>query len=99
MIDTRSWKSLQARVVTYGRRRRFEMWIGFFAGSEAIGGHGYRLSSRPSGDPRRCVSRITSRLEAAGIKNNALTDLIPEEMGFGIQTGRELDLSMIATRI
>jgi Protein of unknown function (DUF2863) len=95
----RSKKSLQATVVTYGRGHRFEMWVGFFAGDEAIGGHAYRLSSRPSEDPSGCVSRITSRLEAAGIKTNVLAGFVPEEMGFGIQTGRKLDLSMIATPI
>ena len=97
--QTRRKKSLEARVVTYGRMHRFEMWVGFFAGNEAIGGHVYRLSSRPSEDPSGCVSRITSRLEAAGIKTNVLAGFVPEEMGFGIQTGRKLDLSMIATPI
>jgi hypothetical protein len=97
--QTRRKKSLQARVVTYGRRHRFEMWVGFFAGNEAIGDHAYRLSARPSEDPSGCVSRITSRLEAAGIKTNVLAGLVPEEMGFCIQTGRNLDLPMIATPI
>jgi hypothetical protein len=95
----RSKKSLQATVVTYGSGRRFEMWVGFFAGDEAIGGHAYRLSSRPSEDPSGCVSRITSRLEAAGIKTNAFAGFVPEEMGFGIQTERKLHLSMIASPI
>jgi hypothetical protein len=97
--QTRRKKSLQARVVAYGRRRRFEMWVGFFAGNEPIGGHAYRLSSRPSEDPCGCVSRITRRLEAAGIETNVLMGFVPEKMGFGIQTGRKLDLSMIATPI
>ena len=97
--QTRRKKSLEARVVTYGRRDRFEMCIGFFAGNEAIGGHAYRLSSRPSEDPRLCVSRITSRLKAEGIKTNALMSFVPEEMGFGTQVGRKLDCSMIATPI
>jgi hypothetical protein len=97
--QTRRKKNLQARVVTYGRMHRFEICVGFFAGNEAIGGHAYRLSSRPSEDLRRCVSRITSRLEAAGIKTNALEGFVSEEMGFGIQTGSKLDLSMIATPI
>jgi hypothetical protein len=97
--QTRRKKSLQARVVTYGRMHRFEMWVGFFAGNEAIGGHVYRLSSRPSEDLSGCVSRITSRLAAAGIKTNVLAGFVPEEMGFGIQTGRKLDLSMISTPI
>ena len=97
--QTRRKKRLQATVVTYGRRYRFEVWVGFFAGNETIGGHAYRLSSRPSEDPSGCVSRITSRLEAAGVKTNALTGFVPEEVGFGIQTGRKLKLSMIATPI
>ncbi len=97
--QTRRKKRLQARVVTYGSRHRFEMWVGFFAGNEAIGGHAYRLSSRPSEDPSGCVSRITNRLEAAGIKTNALAGFVPEEMRLGIQTGRKLHLSMIATPI
>jgi hypothetical protein len=97
--QTRRKKSLQARVVTYGRRHRFEICVWFFAGNEAIGDHAYWLSSRPSEDPRECVSRITSRLETAGIKTNALAGFVPEEMGFGIQTRRRLDLSMIATPI
>ena len=92
-------KILEARVVTYGRMHRFEMWVGFFAGNEAIGGHVYRLSSRPSEDPSGCVSRITSQLEAAGIKTNVLAGFVPEEMRFAIHTGRKLDLSMIATPI
>ena len=92
-------KSLHARVVTYGRMHQFEMWVGFFAGNEAIGGHVYRLSSRPSEDPSGCVSRITSRLQAAGIKTNVLAGFVSEAMGFGIQTGSKLDLSMIATPI
>jgi hypothetical protein len=95
----RSKKSLQATVVTYGRGRRFEMWVGFFAGDETIGGHAYRLSSRPSEDPSGCVSRITSRLEAAGIKTNAFAGIVPEEMEFGIQTGGKLHPSMITTPI
>jgi len=78
---------------------RFEMRVGFFAGTQTIGGHVYRLSSRPSEDLSGCVSRITRRLEAAGIKTNVLGGFIPEEMGFGIQTGSKLDLSMIATPI
>ena len=97
--QTRRKKSLQARLVTYRRMHRFEMWVGFFAGNEAIGGHVYRLSSRPSEDPSGCVSRITSRLEAAGIKTNVLAGFVSEEMGFGIQTGSKLALSMIATPI
>jgi hypothetical protein len=96
---TRRKKSLQARVVTYGRRYRFEMWVGFFAGNEAIGGHGYRLRSRPSEDPSGCVSRIARRLEAAGIETNAYTGLVPQEIGFGTLGGRKLDPSMIATPI
>jgi hypothetical protein len=92
-------KILEARVVTYGRMHRFEMWVGFFAGNEAIGGHAYRLSSRPSEDPSGCVSRITSRLQAAGIKTNVLAGFVPEEMGFDIHTGRKRDLSMIALPI
>jgi hypothetical protein len=75
------------------------MCVGFFVGNEAIGGHAYRLSSRPSEDPRVCVSRITYRLEAAGIKTNALAGIIAAEMGFGIQTRRKLDLSVIANPI
>ena len=86
-------------MVTYGRRYRFEVWVGFFAGNETIGGHAYRLSSRPSEDPSGCVSRITSRLQAAGIKTNVLAGFVPEEMGFEIQTGRKRDLSMIAIPI
>ena len=86
-------------MVTYGRMHRFEMWVGFFAGNEAIGGHAYRLSSRPSEDPSGCVSRITSRLEAFGIKTNVVAGFFPEEMRFAIHTGRKLDLSMIATPI
>ena len=32
--QTRRKKRLEARVVTYGRRHRFEMWLGFFAGNQ-----------------------------------------------------------------
>ena len=97
--QTRSSKGPEARVVTYGRRHRFEMWIGFFAGNQAIGGHAYRLSSRPSEDPKGCVSRITSRLESAGVKTNALADLVPEKRGFGLRSGRKVEPSMIAIPI
>ena len=97
--QTRRKKSLEARVVTYGRRHRFEMWVGFFAGNEAIGGHAYRLSSRPSEDPSGCVSRITSRLEAAGIKTNALTEVVPKERRFGQRTGRTVEPSMVTIPI
>jgi hypothetical protein len=95
----RSNKSLKARVVTYGRRHRFEMWIGFFAGNQAIGGHAYRLRSRPSEDLGGCMSRITSRLEAAGIKANALTEVVPEERGFALRMGRTTEPSMITIPI
>src|SRR5207253_4325228 len=60
--QTRGKKSLEARVATCGGRHRFEVWVGFFRGNEAIGGHAYRLSSRPSEDPSRCMAQITSRL-------------------------------------
>ena len=80
--QTRRKKSLEARVVTYGRRHRFEMWVEFFAGNEAIGGHAYRLSSRPSEDPRRCVSRVTSRLEAAGSRPTRLRTSVPKKWDF-----------------
>jgi hypothetical protein len=88
--ETRSKESLEARIATYGCRHRFEIWVGFFAGDEAIGGHVYRLGSRPSEDPHACVSRITSRLEAAGIKANAFTNLVPEERGFGQRVRRKI---------
>ena len=92
-------KRLEARVATYGHRHRFEMWLGFFAGDQAIGGHAYRLRSRPSEDPGGCVSRITRRLEAAGIKANALTEVVPEERGFGRRIGCKVENSMITIPI
>ena len=69
------------------------------AENEAIGGRAYRLCSRPTEDPSKCASRISSRLEAAGIKTKVLAGFVPEEMGFAIQTGRKLHPSMIATPI
>ena len=69
-------ESLEARVVIHGPEYRFEMRVGFFAGGEAIGGHAYRLRSRPGEDPRGCVSRISKRLEAAGVKTKAVADFI-----------------------
>ena len=92
-------KSLEAKVVAYGRRHRFEMCVGFFVGDETVGGHAYRLSSRPSEDPSGCVSRITSRLEAAGIKANAFTNFVPEKEGLGLRTGRTANASMITIPI
>lgn len=97
--QTRRNKRLEARVVPYGRRHRFEMWLGFFAGDQVIGGHAYRLRSRPSEDPGGCVSRITSRLEAAGIKANALREVVPEERGFGRRIGRKVEPSMVTIPI
>lgn len=97
--QTRRKKSLEAMVVTYGRRHRFELWLGFFAGDQAIGGHAYRLRSRPSEDPGGCVSRITSRLEAAGIKANAFTEVVPEERGVGSRIGRKVEPSMVTIPI
>ena len=97
--QTRSNKGLEARIVTYGREHRFEMWLGFFAGNQAIGGHAYRLRSRPSEDRGGCVSRITSRLKAAGIKTNALTEVITEERRFGARTGRKREPAMVTVSI
>jgi hypothetical protein len=97
--QTRRNKRLEARVVAYGRRHRFEMWLGFFAGDQPIGGHAYRLGSRPSEDPGGCVSRITSRLEAAGIKANALTEVVAKEQGFGQRIGRTVNPSMVTIPI
>jgi hypothetical protein len=97
--ETRRNKRLEARVMTYGSRHRFEMWIGFFAGDQPIGGHAYRLRSRPSEDPGGCVSRITSRLEAAGIKANALTEVVPTERRFGQRIGRAVGPSIVTIPI
>src|SRR4029077_14062441 len=97
--ETRRNKHLEARVMTYGSRHRFEMWLGFFAGDQPIGGHAYRLRSRPSEDPGGCVSRITKRLEAAGIKANAITEVVPEERGFGRRKGRKVGPSMVTIPI
>lgn len=97
--QTRSNRGLEAKIVTYGRRHRFEMWLGFFAGNQAIGGHAYRLRSRPSEDRGGCVSRITSRLEAAGIKTNALRGVLPEECRCGMRTGRKVDPSIVTVSI
>jgi hypothetical protein len=85
-------------VVTYGRRHRFEMWLGFSREtkpSEVT----LRLRSRPSEDPGGCVSRITSRLEAAGIRANALTEVVPEERGVGPWIGRKVEPSMVTIPI
>ena len=92
-------KNMEARVVTHGCRLRFEMRVGFFAGDEAIGGHAYRLTSRPSEDPSRSVSRITRRLEVAGIRTNALADFVPEERGFDLPGGRKVETLMITLPI
>ena len=97
--QTRRNERLEARVVTYGSRHRFEMWLGFFAGDQPIGGRAYRLRSRPSEDPGGCVSRITSRLEAAGIKANALTEVVPKERRFGQRIGRTVSPSMVTIPI
>ena len=97
---TRRKQSLEARLMTYGCGHRFEMWVGFFAGNEAIGGHAYRLRLRPSEDPSRCMSRITSRLEVAGIKASALTQVdVPEERAFGRRMGGKVGSSVITIPI
>ena len=97
--QTRRNKALEARIVAYGGRHRFEMWLGFFAGNQAVGAHAYRLRSRPSEDRGGCMSRIASRLEAAGIKTNALRSVLPEERRWGRQTGRKIDPSMVTVSI
>jgi len=96
---TRRNKRLEARVVTYGRRHRFELWLGFFAGGQPIGGHAYWLRSRPSEDPGACLSRITSRLEATGIKANAMTEVVPKERRFGQRIRRTFSTSMVTIPI
>jgi hypothetical protein len=90
---------LEARVATHVCRYRFEMSVGFFVGSEAIGGHVYRLRSRPSEDPHGCVSRISKRLEAAGVKTKAVADFVLEEREFDLPIGRKDVPSMIAIPI
>jgi len=97
--QTRSNKDLEARIATYGGRHRFEMWLRFFESNQAIGAHAYRLRSRPSEDRGRCVSRITSRLEAAGIKTNALRAALPGERSWEMRTGRKVDPSMVTVSI
>lgn len=92
-------QSLEARVVIHGRRYRFEMRVGFFAGSEAIGGHAYRLGSRPSEDPHGCVSRISKRLEAAGVKTKVVADFVPIEREFDLPVRRKGAPWMIAIPI
>ena len=92
-------ESLEARVMIHGREYRFEMRVGFFAGSEAIGGRAYRLRSRPSEDPHGCVSRISKRLAAAGVKTKAVTDFVPVEREFDLPIGRKGAPWMIAIPI
>ena len=97
--QARSEDGMEAMVVAHGHRQRFEMRVGFFEGNEAIGGRAYRLRSRPSEDPSGCVSRVTRRLALAGIKTNALADLVPEERGFGLHGGRKTEPLMITIPI
>jgi hypothetical protein len=97
--QTQTKHRLEARVVTHGCRYRFEMRVGFFAGSEAIGAHVYRLRSRPSEDPHGCVSRISKRLEAAGVKTTAVADFVPEEREFDLPRGGKGTPSRIAIPI
>ena len=98
-VRARCKMSIEAEVVTHGRRQRFEIRVAFFDGSETIGGRAYRLSSRPSEDPSACVSRITRRLALAGVKTNALAHLVPEERGFGLRSGRKVEPLMITIPI
>ena len=67
--------------------------------TKRIGGHAYRLRSRPSEDPHGCVSRISKRLEAAGVKTKAVADFVPEEREFDLPIGRKGAPSMIAIPI
>jgi hypothetical protein len=97
--QARSKNGMEAMVVTHGRSQRFDIRVGFFEGNEAIGGRAYRLSSRPSEELSGCVSRITRRLAMAGIKTNARADLVPEEQGFGLRSGRKAAPLMITIPI
>ena len=97
--QTQRKESLEAHVVIHGREYRFEMRVGFFAGGEALGGHVYRLRSRPGEDPHGCVSRISKRLEAAGIKTKAVADFVPVEREFDLSIGRKGSSPMIAIPI
>ncbi len=92
-------ESLEARVGIHGPEYRFEMRVGFFAGGEAIGGHAYRLRSRPGEDPHGCVSRISKRLEAAGVRTRAVADFIAKEREFDLSIGRKGAPPMIAIPI
>jgi hypothetical protein len=90
-------KDLEARLVIKERRGRFELWIGFFVGDEAVDGRTYWLSAKPSEDPTGYVSRVSERLEANGIKVKVVTDFQnrrtgPSKQGSGV-------LSMVATRL
>ncbi len=97
--QTQRKESLEAHLVIHGREYRFEMRVGFFAGGEALGGHAYRLRSRPGEDPHGCVSRISKRLEAAGVKTKAVADFIAEEREFDLPIGRKGAPPMIAIPI
>jgi len=97
--QTQRKESLEAHVVIHGREYRFEMRVGFFAGGEALGGHAYRLRSRPGEDPHGCVSRISKRLEAAGVKTKAVADFVPVEREFDLSIGRKGAPPMIAIPI
>ena len=97
--QTQRKESLEAHVVIHGREYRFEMRVGFFAGGEALGGHAYRLRSRPGEDPHGCVSRISKRLEAAGVKTKAVADFVPVEREFDFSIGRKGAPPMIAIPI
>ena len=92
-------ESLEARVVIHGPEYRFEIRVGFFAGGEAIGGRAYRLRSRPSEDPRVCVSRISKRLETAGVKTKAVANFKRGEQEFDWPIGRKGAPPMIAIPI
>ena len=83
--------TVEARVVvSRGQAHTFELRVEFFAGTEPIRGRAYRLSARPGEAASECVTRITRRLAAAGVRTKAVTEFISDEPGFGMRRRRNV---------
>ena len=91
--------SVEARLLSHGELHPIALRIEFFAGDQPIGGHGYRLTARPSEAANECVTRITRRLAIAGVRTRALMDIETDEPVCGTRRRRAIATSMIAIPI
>ena len=74
---------IRAKVALQGQRHQFVLRVGFFSGNQPIIGRSYLLRSRPSEDAIRCLYRVKSRIEAAGICTLVQDDFMPWDERLG----------------